>query len=52
VFPERAAAHALEKTMIFNQSERLRCAGCKAMRALADGLCHKCIARQRSTKED
>ena len=50
--PARLVQALAERAQIFNQSERPRCAGCGAMRALADGLCHKCLARQPSAKED
>lgn len=47
VFPARAALAAVDRAAIFLQSERPRCAGCGAMRALVGRLCWKC---QRTTK--
>jgi hypothetical protein len=42
IFPARAAAALVERASIFLQSERPRCAGCGAMRALVGRLCWKC----------
>lgn len=47
--PARAVGAALERAAVFNQSDRPRCTGCGAMRALVGRLCWKCTPTPKGT---